>query len=124
MSGDGKTSGNGKTSPFGNGDGKDRGTNMAGIDFVKNPAGNPSGRAGVDFIANPGGSGPSGQRPPDFAAQGDRTQKRGEDPDLDKSSIPAGNGGKVLQADPNTGGARDIGVGSIGDNRKPFKLNG
>lgn len=96
---------------------------MAGVDFVKNPSGSAAGGTGVDFVANPGGRGPAGPKPPDFAMQ-NRQQKTGEDPDLDKSSIPAGEGGKILQADPRGGSSRDVGVGSIGDSRKPFKLNG
>ena len=61
--GDAKTSGDGKTSPFGSNGGP-----MAGVDFVKNPAGSSASGAGVNFLTNPAGSGPSAPTPPNFAA--------------------------------------------------------
>jgi hypothetical protein len=55
MANNGKTSGDGKTSPFGSPSGE-RGKSAGGNDFIKNPAGTNPG-TGNDFIANPAGNG-------------------------------------------------------------------
>jgi len=117
--GDGKTTGDGKTNPFGGpGDGK-----MAGNDFTKNPAGATPGGPGADFVANPVGTGPTGATPIDFTKGGKSAQKSGEPEDLNPESTIKQSGQRVPLADVPTGSPRAplIGVGSIGDGRKPFK---
>lgn len=109
--GDGKTMGDGRTSPFGDGGGT-----MAGNDFVKNPAGgNPGGR-GNDFLTRPEGEGPTGATPTDFAKGGKGPQKSGEAEDLNPESEIRDGGELVPLID-----RPDAGTGSIGNAHKPFK---
>jgi hypothetical protein len=120
--GDAKTSGDGKTSPFGSNGGP-----MAGVDFVKNPAGSAPGSAGVNFLTNPAGSGPSAPTPPNFpatAGPGLKPQESGDDyAKSPESEIK--DKGEGLRPDTSKGIGTErqkfLGTGSIGDSRKPFK---
>lgn len=116
--GDAKTSGDGKSSPFGS-----NGGIMAGVDFTKNPTGSAPGGAGVNFLTNPSGSGPSAQTPPNFAAgPGSTPQKTGVAEDLNpESEIKDKGDGLRPAADAPPSRKNLVGVGSIGDARKPFK---
>ncbi len=120
MIGDGKTPGDGKTSPFGTNGGP-----MPGVDFVKNPAGSQPGGRGTNFLTNPAGQGPTAPAPPNFAAGAGEQQKSGEAPDLCPESEIKDKGGPGLRpaADVPPGSPRKdlIGVGSMGESRKPFK---
>lgn len=120
---EGDKMGNGSTSPFGNGQGATAsGPATKGNDFVKNPSGSGSKAGGNNFVTNPSGNGDkSGGR--DFTEDpGGDAQASGEAPDLNEGTVPAG--GRILKRDPEGDGFGDIGVGSIGSGRKPFKLNG
>lgn len=101
----GEKSGDGRTSPFGGGTGgKGVGNGMAAA-------------KGNNFITNPGGT---------------RTNQRGEDPQIQSRPQPkarpdinaqdAAPGGTIPQAAPP--GTRPGGVGTIGNNARPFKLSG
>lgn len=116
---DGKTPGDGKTSPFGKNGGP-----MPGNDFNKNPAGSAPGGRGVNFLEQPSGGG-GGSAPKDplvSAVKGD--QKSGTDEANPQSEIKS-DGGPGLRPDATVpaGSPRQqfIGTGSIGDSRKPFK---
>lgn len=100
----GEKSGDGRTSPFGGGaGGKGVGSGMAA--------------KGNNFITNPGGT---------------RTTQRLEDPQVQNRPQPkarpdintqdAAPGGTIPQAAPP--GTRPGGVGTIGNNARPFKLSG
>lgn len=112
--------GDGKSSPFGQNNGP-----MPGIDFIKNPNGSAPMNAGVDFNVTPAGRAPTAPKPTDFMAGSTDQQKKGEAPDLDPASEIKDHGGPGFRpaADVPAGSPRQssIGVGSIGDTRKPFK---
>jgi len=114
----GKTPGDGKTTPFGTNGGP-----MAGNDFLKNPAGSQPGTRGNDFVTSPAGAGPSAPTPPDFTKGSASPQKTGPAPDLNPESEVKGKDGLLPDATVPQGSPRAplIGVGSIGDTRKPFK---
>jgi hypothetical protein len=120
--GDAKTPGDGKTNPFG---GPGAGT-MAGNDFNKNPGGSGAGGKGIDLLTKPNGSGPSGAKPRDFTKSDNTTQKSGEAADLNPGSEIRQDGSLVPLADVPSGSPRApmIGVGSIGNSKKPFKVSG
>lgn len=111
MSGDGKSSGNGSSSPFGNGQGGQAGQTMSGHDFVKDPTGGYTG-TGNDFIEKPAGAGATAEAPPDFTQGGKGPQKADTGADLDKES----EGGSLLPLN-----AADVPAGSP---RAPFIDNG
>lgn len=117
--GDGKTPGDGKTSPFGTNGGP-----MPGNNFLTNPAGSQPGTSGNNFLENPAGGGPTAATPPDFTKGGKDPQKQGTDPTNPQSDVTS-DGGPGLRpaADVPANSPRKglIGVGSIGDSRKPFK---
>lgn len=96
---------------------------MAGNDFVKNPAGSSPGGKGADLTTNPAGAGPTGATPTDFTKGGKGAQKSGEPEDLNAESMLKDKGVRVPLADVPPGSPRApfIGVGSMGDGRKPFK---
>lgn len=118
MAGDGKSSGNGNTSPFGNGKGGDGQTMSNGHDFIKDPTGGFAGN-GVDFVTKPEGTGASGETPPDFTQGGKGAQKPATGADIDAES----EGGSILPLQ-----AADVPAGSprrpfIDDGTtKPFKI--
>ena len=91
----GKTPGDGKTSPFGNGRG-----NVGERQTMPN-----------DFRTNPGGS----MKP------GTPSQTRGENPVNPNDAAP---GGRIPLADATPVASKAIGVGSIGNGAKPFRLDG
>jgi len=96
---DGMKSGNGMTSPFGNGKGD-----------VSSPV--PASFGGNDFVTNPRGEGsPLPVR--DLTVEGAPTQASPADSDLSQESVPAG--GTNLPA--TLGDAAGV-------DHKPFKLNG
>lgn len=107
--------GDGKTNPFGDGAGKASGGNMAGNNFVTNPAGGASAGRGNDFLTNPSGGAAGGGSPTNFV-DGSRTQQKGENVDLNKASEVRQNGGLIPLID-----RPDAGAGSVGNGRKPFK---
>lgn len=97
---------------------------MPGVDFTKNPAGSAPGSAGVNFLTNPSGSGPSAPTPPNFAAGPTlEPQKQGGAPDISPESEIKDKGGPGLRPAADAPPSRKdlVGVGSIGDARKPFK---
>ncbi len=98
----GSTSGDGKTSPFGDGRGGNAGGNMSGNDFGTNPRGNPSGPSKLPDMINNSRSQVAAK--PDFNTQ------------------DAAPGGLIPEALPPA--TRAGGVGSIGNSSKPFKLGG
>lgn len=118
----GDTSGDGKTSPFG----PSNGAPMTPTDLLKTPSGQPPQRPGVNFLDRPAGSGPQAAAPPDFNKGGKDGQKSGDAPDLNPQSEIKDGGGLVPLADVPAGSPRQpfIGVGSIGNNSKPFTLKG
>ena len=122
----GDTPGDGKTSPFG----PSNGAPMPPPNFLQQPSGPAPSRPGINFLERPRGSGPQAAAPPDFSKGGrggaPDAQKSGQAPDLNpQSEIPDG-GGLVPLADVPQGSPRKafIGVGSIGDSSKPFRLKG
>jgi len=86
-------------------------------DGKSNPFGNGAGGAGgpktmpTNFVTNPGGS---------------RNPVKTQQPDDGHTinSQDAAPGGRILKADATPLPSKDIGVGSIGNGGKPFKLNG
>jgi hypothetical protein len=78
--------------------------------LIQNPRGSFGGSAGPDLTKDSGGRTPVPM------------QKTGEAEDLDMRT--AAPGGRILLADATPLPGKDIGVGSIGDGRKPFKLSG
>lgn len=120
-------SGDGKTSPFGNGKGATAkmGASSGASDFVKNPAGGDSKSGGNDFTKNPRGNS-SQEGGADFVANprgsaGDGPeQEEGAGPDICEESVVKGDGGRILQQEPPNN--RE---GLLGDkDRKPFSLKG
>jgi hypothetical protein len=96
--------GNGKTSPFGNGSGQAGGSKVAGNNFLTNPRGS--------------GATSGGRR---FDNQVAAPQAKRESV-ADRNSTDAASGGllPLVQAGPN----HDVGVGSIGNGAKPFRVGG
>lgn len=99
----------GKTSPFGNGQGSVNGSSSGGHDFVANPTSGGSG-GGHDFVANPQGT-PTGPKPTDFTKESGPAQQTGQPPDVCPQSIPSG--GRL----PFKGPSKPLESGG-----KPFKL--
>lgn len=96
--------GNGSSNPFGNGAGQSGGSAVAGNNFITNPGGS--------------GSGGKGRR---FDDQKAAPQKPRES-SADRNGSDAAPGGLVpkVQAAP----GKDVGVGSIGNGAKPFRIGG
>lgn len=122
----GDTPGDGKTSPFG----PSNGAPMTPTNLLQNPSGPAPSRPGINFLERPSGSGPAAAAPPDFSKGGRGSappgQKNGKPDDINPASeIPDG-GGLVPLADVPANSPRKafIGVGSIGDSSKPFRLKG
>ena len=129
MAGNGKTSGDGKTSPFGSPGG---GASSGGNDFVANPS-PATGGGGNNFVEKPEGGGESG-------GANNFVEKPGGDDMVpaqktgtyrNPTSVPAGGptpfvkGGATPPAD-RTAPKSGFGVGSApegGPNRKPFKVS-
>lgn len=114
--------GDGKTSPFGNG----KGATMAGgssgsHDFVKDPSSNAGGGGGHDFIKNPAPNPSVVGGGKDFTKGEVPEQKEGQAPDLCPESLT--DGGRFVHKDAEAGYG-DIGTGSIGHGKKPFKIKG
>ena len=105
----GSTPGNGRTSPFGDGKG--------GISGGRAP------------IGNPGGGEPSstaGKSPPFNPSTQTRVQPTYSDADI-KATEPPGGRMPFANVDAKVANpvrATEIGVGTIGDSRKPFALKG
>ena len=118
--GDGKTPGDGKTSPFGNGSGKV--SNPQGSTMANTTAGANAGGAGNNFITHPSGSAPSGAKPTNFVEPKVAAQKSGQSADINAASAIKDKGLLVPLADVTSARKELIGAGSIGDNRKPFRL--
>lgn len=98
----GNTPGNGRTSPFGNGDGTGD-SPMAGVDLIKDPKGMASaGRAKGGDPLNPSKTTPDKKAPA-------------------PASVVAG--GNTAAEVYSPGQARG-GVGSVGNSQKPYKLGG
>ena len=118
----GDTPGDGKTSPFG----PSNGAPMTPTNFLQQPSGPAPSRPGINFLERPGGSGPQAAAPTDFTKGGKDAQKSGQAPDLNPQSEITDGGGLVPLADVPQGSPRKgfIGVGSIGDSSKPFRLKG
>lgn len=112
--------GDGKTSPFGNGQGATMGGSAAGgNDFVRNPTGSGAKGAGNDFVRNPAGTA-SKEGGRDFSKEdrGSNSPKPGDLPGLNKEGAPSQMIPKV-DAFPSIPGT---GAGSIGNGQKPFKI--
>jgi hypothetical protein len=99
----GNNPGNGRTSPFGDGNGNTKEAPMAGTDLIANPKGPDSpGRDKPIDVLNPKRSTPDKRTPsPSSVMQGGNTAAEVYSP----------------------GQARG-GVGSVGNNAKPFKFSG
>lgn len=98
--------GDGKSSPFGNGEG---GTGMARVkpeDLIANPRGTTGGKA----------------VPPNFPAEKPFPQPAAKE-DANPDSIVTSDGGKVLKADPSGEDfGNPVGTTANGAKNKPFKL--
>lgn len=106
MPGDGKTPGDGTSSPFGDGGGGAGGGGMGqGNNFTTNPSGTP-------------GAGGGGQ--PDSYMES-KPQQAGGDPDINPAEIPQG--GKDLFADPKPDTGNPIGTTAGSGGRKPFRVS-
>lgn len=119
--GDGKTEGDGKGSPFGDGRGGE-GARAMGNDFVTNPEGNAPRTTGNDFVTRPEGTAGRGGPKLDVTAQQGPKAPTGDPKDLDQSSIVPGSGpSRVPLAD--VGGERAKFIGTTAGNAqpKPFK---
>lgn len=66
----------------------------------------------------------SGGRAKPFEAAGQTNPQQPAKHDIDTASVPAG--GLIIHADPKPGSpsGRDVGVGSMGNSQKPFRLGG
>lgn len=118
--GDGKTPGDGKSSPFGNGSGKV--SNPKGSTMANTAAGANAGGNGNNFITNPSGGAASGAKPTDFTRPTVAAQKSGQAADINAQSAIKDKGQLIPLADVTSARKELVGAGSIGDNRKPFKL--
>lgn len=117
MAQDGKSPGDGKSSPFGDGKGG-AGGSMQGNDFTQNPTAGRGGGGGQPTTRSAGGGQPS-------TYQQSRPQQMGGDPDINPNEIPAGGKDLLPATDPSgedTGNPR--GTGSVGNPNKPFRLGG
>lgn len=115
---DPKTPRDGTTSPF------NSMTPTTGTNFLIDPAGASGARSGVNFLDQPAGAGPSAGKP-SLAEAG--PQKTGTDDPNPQSEVKqdSGPGFRPDATVPGNSPRRDqIGVGSVGDSRKPFKLSG
>ena len=105
--------GNGKTSPFGNGQGGARTMGASkGVDFTKQPAGSG------------GGGGP---RPRDLTQKqvpARRAIQATEVSDLAADTVPEGGLLPFAQSDGSEVPGNPRGVGSIGNGAKPFRVDG
>lgn len=114
--------GDGKTSPFGNGKGATMaGPSSGGHDFVKQPSSNAGGGGGHDFVKSPGPNPALNTGGKDFTKGDVPEQKEGAAPDLCPESVA--DGGRFIHKDAPEGYG-DVGVGSIGHGKKPFKIKG
>lgn len=110
---DGSKPGDGKTAPFGDGKGATGGM-AGGNDFVKNPLGGGNLGGGNDFVENPLGNGP---RPAGATPARTFAQKRAT------SETNPQDAARTLSALDDATPRSDT-VGSVGNDRKPFRLNG
>jgi hypothetical protein len=126
----GSQTGNGREAPFGNGQGgAASGGSSGGMDLVKDPMARLGG-PGKDLVRDPeamtigktAGRNPQTDDPP--GVQNMRSQQSGQAADLRQDSVPAGGTGIYGNQSPNPQRKSMMGVGSIGDSRKPFKLKG
>jgi hypothetical protein len=123
---EGKTPGNGKTSPFGNGKGApESGAAGRPTDFTKSPTSQYSGGKGAsNFVRNPNGSGQDRPTVNDYAknptASGTPSQRDAK-PEVVPNPQEVPPGGKTLFADPAPGSDKRLGS-STDQGRKPFKV--
>lgn len=121
MTGDGKTTGDGTGSPFGNGNGG-TGPMATSADLIANPAGNEPRNTGNDFVTNPAGTAPRSGPTLDVAAQKVPTQPTGAPKDIDPTSVVPGSGSnRVPLADVGGERAKFIGTTAGDSQPKPFK---
>jgi len=122
--GDGKTSGSGASSPFGDGGGKPSGGGMSGNDFVKNPAGSGGPSAGHNFVENGAQSPGGGAKPSVNPAKTDAGAQPSGTPRCPES-IPSGGIWPQGQMDQSARSPqRDLGTGAQGAPvHKPFKVS-
>lgn len=115
---EGKTPGNGRSSPFGNGKGAPEGGALAGApnDFTKNPSCARNGKGASDFVRDPGGSGQDRPSVQDYTKAAGPTPRPEVKPN--PQEIPAG--GKTLYADPSKNSPKR--GQTDGDRGRPFKL--
>jgi len=100
----------GKTSPFGNGRGGERGMATRGVDFTREPG---------------GGGGAGGARPRDLTKSqvpARRSVQPTDISDMNTESVPEG--GLLPFEAPKPDAGNPIGVGSLGNGAKPFRLDG
>ncbi len=90
------TPGDGKTNPFGNGAGGAEGSKAMPVDFTRQPGGSRNSVPAQSAYAS--------------------------DPEI--SAKDAAPGGLILHADAVPGPGKDLGVGTIGNPARPFKLDG
>jgi hypothetical protein len=103
---------NGESSPFGNGKGTAAMPQSNGHNFVANPQG-PAMPPMTSTDAASGG------QPESYLK--DRPQQAGADP-INPNEIPEG--GSILYADAKPDAGNPLGVGTIGNPAKPYKLSG
>jgi hypothetical protein len=101
---DANNTGDGSTNPFGNGAGVSQGGTVPGNDFVSNPGGSGTSRKGRTFHDQQ----PAPQR------------KYEQTADLNNDQTAPGGRVPMVQSPPGP----DVGVGSIGNGAKPFRLGG
>ena len=121
---EGKRLGDGKTSPFGDGKGATAtmGSSKGGNDFSKNPSGSASKGGGNDFGRNPAGNADRSGGIGDPSKLAGPKAPTGEDaPDVNQESKVEPS--KFYTGKPLTP-PDDHGTGSIGNAKKPFRLNG
>jgi len=107
MHGDGKTPGDGKTNPFGDGAGKTQGSRAMPNDFSKNPAGN-AGRS---------------KAPPSFITPDPRKTRQAPAKDETIAAQDAAQGPRTAAETPHAN-RPEAGVGSVGNSAKPFRVGG
>lgn len=100
------TPGDGKSNPFGNGTGQTQGGTVPGNNFLTNPGGSGSRGTGRAFHDQQGAA----QSPREAVA------------DRDESTAAPGGLIPKVEATPTPG--KDIGVGSIGNGNKPYRVGG
>jgi hypothetical protein len=105
----GNNPGDGRTNPFGDGAGKGTGGNVAGNDFTKNPRGSNTGTG----------------RPRDFQGTGERQKMATpEGQDVNPADRAPGPSTAAEAADAGSASGYDVGVGTVGNAAKPFRLGG